>query len=494
MKNQPVELSAETAFGNAAQETISTLYDQMISNLEGTAADKDIEALHDMRVASRRLRAALRVFKSPLPCSKLQIVTKQVSEITQALGSVRDHDVFIEYLEKQNKKLNNDINWLIDIEKAEREIARADMLNTLNSLPSGTLESDIILMLSKSNMTKDKPKNFMASQATRLITPRLNDLINLSHSIYNPELIAEIHQMRIAAKKLRYTIEAFIPCFGQPLVEMISEVKLLQEQLGMIHDCDVWVDKLKKYQNDLDPVSEKMISLNTLIQDREKCRSDAYEQSLSHWHIMMQSDFTFRLRKLIKYPGNNKMITTGGNKLEEEKTIEASEVQTVEEPVKKPVRKRTPAKKAVQAPEPEAEKTVEEPVKAEEPVPVIAEPAPEAVPAPVIEASPVSEEPHHPGIVHLKELVKDAASHLSDTKIMTDKMSKQFKKLEGEMEKLPGRLRKISIKEAAKAEKYLFRLREKIAEIPKNDLTKKGIDKVSEEIKSLRKKLPTGKK
>ncbi|MHB1457588.1 MAG: CHAD domain-containing protein [Armatimonadota bacterium] len=493
MKKSPIEVTAETAFGIAAQKSISNLYEQMISNFEGTVAGNDIEALHDMRVASRRLRAALRVFKASLPSKEFADVVEQVRSVTQALGSVRDLDVFIDYLENEKLILDQDIDWLIDVEKAEaeRERIRIDMLNTLNDLQSGSLESDITLMLSKSKMTNARSKNFMAAQAVRLITPGLADLISISYAIYNSELITEIHQMRIAAKKLRYTMEAFIPCFGRPLIEMISEVKLLQEQLGMIHDCDVWVDKLKRYLDNPDILLERSISLNALIHDREKCRSDAYEQALGHWHQMMQSDFSFRLRRLIKYPGNKQTITTGGVTLVDEKNIETPEAEVVVEPVKKPVRKRAPAKKAVQTiVEPETVTPVEEPAPIVADAPAVTEDVVEALP--VVEA--VSEEPKHPGIVHLKELVKDAKDHLSDTKGMTDKMTKQFKKLEGEMEKLPGRLRKISIKEAAKAEKYLFRLREKIADIPKSEFTKKGIDKVSEEIKSLRKKLPMGKK
>ena len=503
LKKRPITLNAETPFGIAAQASISALYDQMISNLEGTVTGEDIEALHDMRVASRRLRAALRVFKSALPAKILVIVVGQVGAVTHALGSVRDHDVFIDYLEKQSKKIDEDINWLLDVEKEDRDQSRKQMLDTLNNLPSGLLELKITTMLSKSTMTKNKPRNFMAAQASKLIVPRLNDLISLSHAIYNSELIAEIHQMRIASKKLRYTMEAFIPCFEQPIIDLISEIKLLQEQLGMIHDCDVWVDKLTGYQNDPDPVPERIVSLNELIKDRVKCRSNSYNEALNHWESMLQSDFAARLQDLINFPSNNQIIHTGGLKLEEEKKVEASEVEVVEEPVvKKPVRKRAPAKKAVQA---VVEPAVEEPVVVEAAAPVVeAPPAPPVIEAaevipvvvetPAVEKAPVSAEPQHPGILHLKELVKDAATHLSETKIMTDKMSKEFKKLESQMEKIPGRLRKISIKEAAKAEKYLFRLREKIADIPKSDFTKKGIDKVSQEIRDLRKKLPSGKK
>lgn len=503
MAKQPDAVSADTAFGTAAGITIGRLYDQMASNLDGTVVGSDIEALHDMRVASRRLRAALRVFKACLPSKELQAVVAQVRAVTLALGSVRDHDVFIEYLEEQNAKYDDDIGWLIDAEKADREQSRSAMLSALDDLAHGSLHADINRMLAKTSMVNARKwRNHFAAQALGLINPRLRSLVDLSYSIYNPALMAEIHQMRIAAKQLRYSMEAFIPCFGEPLNAAVAEVKLLQEQLGRIHDCDVWVEKLRGYQNDPNPEMERMTAVYRLIEDREKRRSEAYEQAFVHWQDMGASGFPTRLRELVSYSSADMRTKQGGIVLEEEKQLEVTGAG--EAPAKKPARRRAPAKKAVkQTPAVEAEALAgvaeETPAQTSEPLAVVADQievvAVEQTPAePAAVPLPAPSEPQHPGIAHLKELVKDATAHLSGAKTMTSRMSKQMRKLEGDIEKLPGRLRKISIKEAAKAEKYLFRLREHIAEIPKSDLTRKGIDKLSQESSALRKKLPTGKK
>lgn len=207
------------------------------------------------------------------------------------------------------------------------------------------------------------------------------------------------------------------------------------------------------------------------------------------------------------------------SEIDEEKQQQPEE-ETEEAQVIKPVEQQTPAKNSADTTAPAAEQAQEETAANDEPAP--SEESPQAEPAkaeesveeesiidimptadqtekPILSAAETSEpaakpsEPQHPGILHLKSLIQDARNHLVLTKTMTKKMLKQLKKLEASLEKLPKRLRKLGIKDAAKAEKYLFRLRERIGSIPAAELKRKGVDRLSEDICKLRKKLPTGK-
>lgn len=72
----------------------------MLSHADGVRQAEDIEALHDMRVASRRLRAALSLFCDAFPTRPFRRFDAEVKAITDALGEARDLDVMIETLEK----------------------------------------------------------------------------------------------------------------------------------------------------------------------------------------------------------------------------------------------------------------------------------------------------------------------------------------------------------------------------------------------------------
>jgi hypothetical protein len=69
-------------------------------------------------------------------------------------------------------------------------------------------------------------------------------LKKLSNCLHHPADNDPLHRMRIAAKRLRYAMELFAPCWGGKLTTLAQEVSELQGSLGELHDCDVWIDDL----------------------------------------------------------------------------------------------------------------------------------------------------------------------------------------------------------------------------------------------------------
>ena len=279
-----------TAFGVAATQVISRLFGQLIENMPGTRDGSDIEALHDMRVASRRLRAALRVFRPCFPDEYWMDVEDMIRSITQALGVVRDHDVFINYLHnyrKANPKQN--IKWLIKKEQDLRELEREQMLQALDSFAGSDPESKISVLLESVSKTwadsNKLRKNQFGERAIAPVQKRIAAIMTFDEIIGNEEDNTGLHLMRIAAKKLRYTLEAFAPCFGPPFLDAINSVKSIQEYLGQLHDCDVWIEKLKGYLQD----SKNADSLNNLIADRIQARHNAYLNAVESWNLLKES-------------------------------------------------------------------------------------------------------------------------------------------------------------------------------------------------------------
>lgn len=74
---------------------------------------------------------------------------------------------------------------------------------------------------------------------------RIAELWSWAEYLKDPQRVRELHDMRIAAKRLRYLFEIYAPCFSAELDEQLAQFKRLQNYLGEIHDCDVWVDYLR---------------------------------------------------------------------------------------------------------------------------------------------------------------------------------------------------------------------------------------------------------
>ena len=100
-KAHPVAgIGEDDAFASVAARVVETRTRELIEHAEGVLEVGDIERLHDMRVATRRLRAALEVFEPCFPSKLFKPALRQVKDLADALGERRDGDVTLEALDR----------------------------------------------------------------------------------------------------------------------------------------------------------------------------------------------------------------------------------------------------------------------------------------------------------------------------------------------------------------------------------------------------------
>jgi CHAD domain-containing protein len=89
----------EEAFGDAAARIVAVRADEVFAHADGVLEIDEPERLHDIRVATRRLRAALEICEPCFPAKPHRKALKRVKRLADALGERRDRDVEIEFLE-----------------------------------------------------------------------------------------------------------------------------------------------------------------------------------------------------------------------------------------------------------------------------------------------------------------------------------------------------------------------------------------------------------
>jgi CHAD domain-containing protein len=99
-KARDIELDPEAPFDVAARRVVAVRAEELFDHADGVLDTSDIERVHDMRVATRRLRAALEVFATAFPKGQLRPVLRDVKRLADALGERRDPDVHIEEFTK----------------------------------------------------------------------------------------------------------------------------------------------------------------------------------------------------------------------------------------------------------------------------------------------------------------------------------------------------------------------------------------------------------
>src|ERR1700742_5173331 len=104
-KAAEIEVAPEEPYALAAARIVRVRADELFAQAEGVLDTEDIERVHDMRVASRRLRAVLEVFAPCFPRGPYRAVLRDVKHVADALGERRDPDVHLAAMEKLAEKL-----------------------------------------------------------------------------------------------------------------------------------------------------------------------------------------------------------------------------------------------------------------------------------------------------------------------------------------------------------------------------------------------------
>ena len=88
------------------------------------------------------------------------------------------------------------------------------------------------------------PDGPLRDGALKIVSTRLDELHSFADAVRDPAAVAELHDMRIAAKRLRYVLEMTAPAFGPPAERAAKAAKRLQDVLGEVHDCDEFVPRV----------------------------------------------------------------------------------------------------------------------------------------------------------------------------------------------------------------------------------------------------------
>lgn len=130
-----LDLNPDENLKQCLQKIALTRVQETFSHESATMKGEDSEALHDMRVSARRLRAVLRIFRDCFPKKKLKKHDARMQSLIRALGAVRERDVFLESLSAYRKNLEPADGKVIDLLVARETTARVlDRKNLLREL------------------------------------------------------------------------------------------------------------------------------------------------------------------------------------------------------------------------------------------------------------------------------------------------------------------------------------------------------------------------
>lgn len=211
----------------------------------------DLDALHDFRVALRRVRSWLRAFRPELEDSISGKDRHRLRDLVDATNLGRDADVQIEWLEKASRNGNGTGNRKRSAERLIDQI-RIERRRGAASLDGDKLEAYVKerSRLSKRLSTVKEPVRppstpppTLAATISSRLSSHLDAFDQALRAVRSAEDEAEAHAARIAAKRLRYLLEPASHVRG--CKSLITQLKRLQDELGELHDAHILGHRLR---------------------------------------------------------------------------------------------------------------------------------------------------------------------------------------------------------------------------------------------------------
>ena len=270
----PTDVDADASIRAVALSVLRRHFAVMLAKEPGTRLGDDIEELHDMRVATRRLRAALSLFEDVLPAT----VTKPGSELAwlgRTLGAVRDLDVQLVELDRLSTEVPKSdraaLAALRALLESQHALARTEMLEALDSRRYEMFVGRFGRTLS----ARHESRSGQAARPARAVAP---DLIESSfrsfrkagERIRTGSPAADYHRLRTRGKRARYTLEFFGDLYPGQTERLVKALTSLQDILGLHQDADVAIGRLRRLAAQEDALGPETIFAMGEIAERSR--------------------------------------------------------------------------------------------------------------------------------------------------------------------------------------------------------------------------------
>jgi putative phosphoesterase len=313
-KLRPRSCENDVSYCRFGVERLAKLLGNLQNQISGVIEDKDVEYIHRMRVASRRIRAAMPLFKNCLPKKKYKEWLKEIKKVTRLLGNARDLDVQIVLIQQfKSKNKANAKNLVARLMLESHRITRAKLQPNIAQDLERLQNSGILRQMQECfRGTAEDLKNSpiillpVLEKTYWNIAYRIDDLLAMERYVHQENEVVKHHEMRIRAKWLRYTMETYLQLYPSKLADEIENMKKYQDVLGEMHDCDV----LTEYARDLVNKKKKDVfkgmtvtkaeierSLSDFLDYLKKQRRTHYAKFVDLWESNKKDGFFETLRK-----------------------------------------------------------------------------------------------------------------------------------------------------------------------------------------------------
>lgn len=291
------ELRGDEQLSEGARRMLRRLFERMLARQAAVLRNDAPEDVHQMRVATRRLRASLQLVWSLYDAQTVRRFQRELRRVAGALGTVRDLDVFLINLRAHYADVTEDeqvqLGQLIAAAEQRRTQAREALLDELNMPRYARFVRRFATFLTTPNGAVREQSDAPAPPRVR---DRVGSMILQRYEQWRAFEVAlddgadqTLHQARIAGKRLRYALEFFADALGKQSEPLLSPLVDLQEELGALQDTVAAHHLISSLGFGNDPATGAYLTTRAVEHERRRTAA------LHLWHAIASLNYRRRL-------------------------------------------------------------------------------------------------------------------------------------------------------------------------------------------------------
>jgi len=296
---------ADDAWAEAGRKVMRVHLRRILARLPGVVDDEDVDDVHAMRVAARRMRAAWRVFGDGFEDGAKRRNRRELRDVGARLGAVRDLDVLIEILGTPGHHRGRQRVGLEPLRarwRADREAKRADLVITLQSAEFVRFIRDHERLVGTPGYAalavKPHDPALVRDRMPAKIWRAYGSVRAFDAAIGTADQ-ATLHELRIAAKWLRYTLEFIREPLEPEATSLIRSVTALQDDLGDIHDQHAAAWRARLFLASVELTARQATSISKLIEHLDRNVDQVGHSLGSTWQRIIAPSYRRRLGRAI---------------------------------------------------------------------------------------------------------------------------------------------------------------------------------------------------
>ncbi|MFZ1888380.1 MAG: CHAD domain-containing protein [Candidatus Binataceae bacterium] len=281
-ESRKLRLAPEESLGAAATSALAFGADTLERGRAAAVAG-EIEPIHQLRVASRRLRAAIEMFSGVIHAGQAALLRRDLPWLAQSAGKVRECDVIGDTIRARAPKLEPKLAAMLPPLYSELEVSRTLALAALGEVLESARFNTTIVRLQKPRI-RISASAALGTAAAGILARMARAMSRAGAPLTESSMPEAVHRLRVRVKRTRYTLEMLAALGGKRHRKALARLEELQDLLGSFNDTIIAIAWLIAYANAEGAPAEAVLAAGAMAESLRRRERKLARRCVKAWH------------------------------------------------------------------------------------------------------------------------------------------------------------------------------------------------------------------